>query len=88
MWTNASRNPLRHTPQFRAVAILVLPWLTVISSCGSRGTTEPGVPGAAPYMAGRVTSVVQSGAFAGSIRVESNPSSANAGLKAVAKVDA
>ena len=39
-------------------------------------------------MSGRITSVVQSGAFAGTIRVESLPSNANAGLKAVAKVDA
>jgi hypothetical protein len=57
-------------------------------ACGSNGPTEPTVPTVAPYMSGRITSVAQSGAFAGTIRVESIPSNANAGLKALAKVDA
>lgn len=72
------------TTTIRAVLVLTL---LIGAACGS-ATTEPTIPATAPYMSGRITSVVQSSAFAGTIRVESIPSNANAGLKALARVDA
>ena len=90
MWTfgtvtRAHRDIGRRTATTTAVIAMTL--LTV-PACGGNGTTEPTVPATAAYMSGRITSVVQSGAFTGTIRVEAIPASANAGLKALAKVDA
>lgn len=90
MWTfvtvqRARRNIGRCTAISRGVLSITL---LIVVACGGGGTTEPAIPTTAPYMSGRITSVVQSGAFAGTIRVESIPSNANAGLKALAKVDA
>ena len=90
MWTfdtvkRAHRDTGRRTATITAVIAMTL--LTV-PACGGNGTTEPTVPATAAYMSGRITSVVQSGAFTGTIRVEAIPASANAGLKALAKVDA
>ena len=57
-----------------------------VASCGGDGGA-PTEPKTAPYMAGRITSVTQASTFSGSIRVEAIPSSPNAGLKAVARID-
>ena len=90
MWTfgtmtRAHPDISRHTAPITAVIAIIL---LFVPGCGGNGTTEPTVPATAAYMSGRITSVVQSGAFAGTIRVEAIPSNANAGLKALAKVDA
>lgn len=66
-----------------AAALLAL----VVSACNSEQTSEPSVPSTAPYMAGRVTSVLQTGTSTISVRIEANPLSPTQGLKAVAAVD-
>lgn len=88
MRTDQPRHVTHPARRCSAAVVLVSVWLPLLVACGSTKATEPSVPTTAPYMSGRITSVVQSGAFAGTVRVESNPASANAGLKAVAKVDA
>lgn len=89
MWTFTTVRRARHDIGRSTAAITAV--LTIAlntAACSGGGTTEPTVPATAPYMSGRITSLVQSGAFAGTIRVESIPSNANAGLKALARIDA
>ena len=89
MWTFSTvRRARRDIGRSTAAITAVLTIALNTAACSGGGTTEPTVPATAPYMSGRITSLVQSGAFAGTIRVESIPSNANAGLKALAKVDA
>jgi len=62
--------------------------LTLGLGCRSdTSVTAPGVPTTAPYMSGRITSLSAANATSGTLRIESNPQSANQGLKAVAIVD-
>ena len=90
MWTFARVRRARcdsDRPTAIIAAVLAMT-LLIVAACGGNGITEPTVPATAAYMSGRITSVVQNGAFAGTIRVEALPASANAGLKALARVDA
>ena len=45
------------------------------------------MPRGAPYMAGRVTSILQTSTSSLSVRIEANPLSTTLGLKAVVRVD-
>jgi hypothetical protein len=55
-------------------------------ACGGDGTTTPTVPTESAGIAGRITSVVALGNYAGTIRVEAEPTSPTSGAKAMVTV--
>ncbi len=56
-------------------------------ACSSKADGSITAPKGAPYMSGRITSIVASGTNGGTVRIEANPFSTSQGLKAVARVD-
>ena len=80
----APRPPLAQA--YRAGLMTVLAVGVAVSAC-STGTSAL-EPSRVADMAGRVTSVTASGAYAGTIRVEENPASSTTGAKALVTVPA
>ncbi len=77
----------RHGQKHARVFALLLSGALV--ACGAeKNTSTPTEPNSAPYMAGRVTAITQSGANFGTVRIEAVPGSTTNGPKAVASVDA
>lgn len=55
-------------------------------ACGGEGATTPTIPSESAGIAGRITSVVALGNYAGTIRVEAEPTNPSAGAKAMVTV--
>jgi len=59
-----------------------------LACSADKNASTPTEPNSAPYMAGRVTAITQTGANFGTVRIEAVPGTASNGPKAVATVDA
>lgn len=59
-----------------------------LACSAEKHASAPTEPNSAPYMAGRVTAITQTGANFGTVRIEAVPGTASNGPKAVATVDA
>ncbi len=62
--------------------------VALLACSAEKNASTPTEPNSAPYMAGRVTAITQTGANFGTVRVETVPGTASNGPKAVATVDA